>query len=268
MKTLMMIAGRGEFPLQVARGALGRGLHVLGFGLQGEASPELAVLLPEFHWVEAHGVDSFLSRLAAHRGSQITLAGGVYKLNWLELFLKNRDLFSTQAEVEHHGDAYLLNQLGKFFQTLGIEVVDPLEYLEARPPSAGDLTSRSLTPEQIEDVKIGFQIAKVLGYHDIGQTTVVKNKVVLAVEGIEGTDQAILRGGHLGGAGVVVVKAAKPGQDLRFDRPVVGLKTIQTLLEVKAAVLAVEAEKVLILDQQTCLCRAEQQGLAIVARQL
>ena len=116
----------------------------------------------------------------------------------------------------------------------------------------------------MKDIEFGFAIAKEMGRLDIGQTVVVKDRAVLAVEAIEGTDEAIRRGGALGRGGVVVVKAAKPKQDMRFDAPVVGLNTIKTLKEVKAKALAVEAGKTILIEKEEMLRMANKEGLSII----
>ena len=114
-------------------------------------------------------------------------------------------------------------------------------------------------------MRFGFQIAKEVGRLGIGQAVVVKNRVVLAVEAVDGTDAAIRRGGDLVGGGIVVVKVSKPQQDLRFDVPTVGMETIRTIYESKGAVLAVEADKTIVLEQEELVIQADRWGIAVVA---
>jgi DUF1009 family protein len=128
---------------------------------------------------------------------------------------------------------------------------------------AGALSRRSPSPEELEDINLGVQAAKELGRLDIGQCAVVRRQVVVALETVEGTDATIRRGGELAGPGAVVVKMSKPGQDLRFDVPAVGLDTIATMREVKAAVLAVEAGMTLIFDRAEMVKMADQAGIAV-----
>jgi DUF1009 family protein len=132
-------------------------------------------------------------------------------------------------------------------------------------PAAGTLTRGAPKGRQWEDVRFGFAVAKDIGRWDIGQSVVVKEGTVLAVEGIEGTDAAIRRGGELGRGGTVVVKVSKPQQDLRFDVPAVGTTTIAVMREVGAAVLALEAGKTLMLDRAALLAAANDAGIAVVA---
>ena len=130
-------------------------------------------------------------------------------------------------------------------------------------PGPGPIGKRKCSKEDFENVNFGFKIAKHIAAEDIGQTVVIKNKTVVAVESVEGTDQAILRGGHLGGGEVVVVKVAKPKQDMRFDVPAVGLTTLESLIEAKARVFAFESGKTLFLDLELFLERANKAGIAL-----
>jgi DUF1009 family protein len=126
------------------------------------------------------------------------------------------------------------------------------------------LTKRRVSKAEEEDIQFGWKIAKEIAGLDIGQTVVVKQKAVVAIEAIEGTDQTILRGGRLGGPGTVVVKVSKPHQDMRFDVPVIGLKTVDVLREIEAAVLAVEAGKTIFLDRDEAIKKANFAGISIV----
>ena len=132
-------------------------------------------------------------------------------------------------------------------------------------PEPGLLTKRAATEREEEDIQLGLTVAKTTSGIDIGQTVVIKEGTILAVEAFEGTDKAIRRAGKLGGAGVVVVKVAKQGHDMRFDIPVVGLHTMKTLRKVKGAVLAVEARRTILLEKSKVIEQADRQGLAIVA---
>jgi DUF1009 family protein len=132
-------------------------------------------------------------------------------------------------------------------------------------PAEGTLTARQPTETEWQDIEYGYKMVKEIGRLDIGQTIIVKNRAVLAVEAIEGTDAAIRRGGLLGKAGAVVVKAAKPQQDVRFDMPGVGPQTLQSMIDAKASVLAIEAEKTLLVDRETVVRMADEHGIAIVA---
>jgi DUF1009 family protein len=146
----------------------------------------------------------------------------------------------------------------------GFHFLDSTQFLKNQLSLKGVLTRTQPTEEQRSDLEYGWKIAKVLADLEIGQTVVVKKGVIIALEGIEGTDRAILRGGELGGKGTVVVKAARSKQDMRYDVPVVGMETLQSLEKAKASVLGIEAEKTLILDKEAFLKQADRMKLVIV----
>jgi len=260
MDRLGLIAGSGDLPLKVARGASRQGMEVFAFALPGETSQELEEEARKVFWVTPMGIPSILEKISTEKITQLTSIGGIDKMKWL----KTLDL----KGLENQGDSNLLHQIKNIIVSQGIRILDPTEFLDAPPVQEGNITGTSLTPDQQSDIEFGFKMARALGPLDIGQTLVVKDKVVLAVEGIEGTDEAIRRGAKYGGQGVVAIKVTKPGQDLMFDRPVVGKKTIKVLLEAQAAVLAVEAMKVLFVDFQESIELARKGGLSVIAREL
>jgi hypothetical protein len=147
--------------------------------------------------------------------------------------------------------------------TEGITIAPSTHFLSDLLAAPGSLSRRPPTPAELDDINLGLQAARELGRLDIGQCAVVRRQVIVALETIEGTDATIRRGGSLAGPGAVVVKVSKPGQDLRFDVPAVGLDTITAMQEVKAAVLAVEAGKTLIYDRARMLETANQAGMAV-----
>lgn len=256
---LGLIAGGGDLPLLVCQGALRKGWKIKAFGMQGEANPDLEKAAGEFLWVTPENIPQVLQKFSSSGITKLILVGGINKIKWME---------SIPLNLPNHGDSHLLNHVADFFSAQGIQILDPIDFLEIKPPREGNLSGIPLSPNIENDLKFGFQMAKALGYYDIGQTVVVKNRVVLAVESVEGTDEAIRRGGRLGGPGAVVVKTAKPDQDLKIDRPVVGLNTVRALLEIRAAVLALEAEKVLFVNFEESVELARKERLAIVARTL
>jgi DUF1009 family protein len=166
--------------------------------------------------------------------------------------------------VAKHDDS-LLRAVADELESEGITVRESTLYLDNLLAPAGVLTGRKPTKAEWNDIAFGWQMAKEIGRLDIGQTVVVKDKVVVAVEAIEGTDEAIRRGGRLCREGAVVVKSCKPQQDLRFDLPATGLQTIITMEEVKAGCLAIEAGKTIMIQKDSLIARADQAGISIVA---
>jgi len=147
----------------------------------------------------------------------------------------------------------------------GIVVVESTLFLGDLVPQVGTLTRKAPRAREWEDIRFGLQVARDIGRWEIGQSVVVKRRTVIAVEGLEGTDLAIRRGGELGRGGVVVIKVSKPGQDLRFDVPAVGMTTIEVMREVGARVLALEAGRTLMIDREEVVHAADAAGIAIVA---
>ena len=147
----------------------------------------------------------------------------------------------------------------------GFKVLDQTVYLKLFMPKVGVLSKTQPTDEQWADICFGFELAKQMGGLDIGQTVVVKHKAAMAIEAIEGTDKCILRGGELGRGDAVVVKTEKPNQDVRFDVPAVGIKTLMSMIDSGCKVLAVEAEKTIFVQQQDVLDLANRHGIVICA---
>ncbi|HWR30315.1 MAG TPA: UDP-2,3-diacylglucosamine diphosphatase LpxI, partial [Negativicutes bacterium] len=147
----------------------------------------------------------------------------------------------------------------------GIAVLDQTELLQPLMPSPGVMTKRQPTEQELADMRFGLDMAKKIGGLDIGQTVVVKNRAIMAVEAIEGTDACIRRGGQLGRGGVTVAKSAKPRQDMRFDVPGIGPDTIDSMAEAGAVALVIEAGRTLVVDREAVVERANQHGMTIVA---
>lgn len=146
-----------------------------------------------------------------------------------------------------------------------MQVSSQTDYLAHLLPQRGVLGSLNPDTEQSADIAYGMDMAKKIAGLDIGQTIVVKKKAIMAVEAIEGTDQAVKRGGALAGSGAVVAKVSKPKQDLRFDIPTVGLNTLQAMIDSRCSVLAIEAEKTFLVDKEAFLAKADQHGIVVVA---
>ena len=159
----------------------------------------------------------------------------------------------------------LLKSFADKLEQQGVEIISSTTYIKEFLPSEGTLTQRSPNEQEEGDIKFGRETAKAIANLDIGQTVVVKQKAVLAVEALEGTDRTIIRAGIIGRDNVVVVKVSKPRQDLRFDIPVIGPRTIKTMIKAKATCLAIEADKTLVIDKNDCIRLADRHGIAIVA---
>lgn len=265
MAKIGLIAGRGRFPLLFAQSAKDRDLEVIAVGIRGETLPELEAQVAKMQWIALGEMEPLIRYFQSQGVKQAVMAGGVPKTEWVQnrVTLDPR-LSKVIREAPDHGDQALLQAVAAELFRQGIQLLDSALFLEPFLAKEGVLGRHSPTASGWEDIRFAQGVARRLGELDIGQTVIVKAGTVLAVEALEGTDEAIRRAGRLGDAGAVVVKMARPRQDMRFDLPVVGLQTLDSLREAKASVLALEAGKTLILDDKLFLSGADEMGLAVV----
>jgi len=234
--------------------------------VEGEASPDLAGEAEEIQWVAFGQIERIVDFFRAHGVTQAAMAGGVTKANLLRSFKPDARILAALARLSTLNDDTALRALAAEFERDGILIRPSTLYTPELLAPPGVLTQRPLAPNEATDADFGWNMARAIGNLDIGQCVVVKNRSVVAVEAVEGTDEAIRRGGRLAGPGAVVVKTAKPSQDLRFDMPTVGAGTVAVMAEVKAAALVIEAARTLIFDRAEMIAAANQAGVSIVAR--
>jgi len=266
MDKIGLIAGSGEFPLLVADAVKRRGLKVIAVAHRGETMRELASKVDEITWIGlgqfGHLLTAFKSRGVGH----VLMAGGITKANMFTNVSPDPRGLTVMEELSVFHDDDILRAVARELEKEGITVVGSTKYLPELLAPSGCLTKRSPTREEMEDIELGWMVAKELGRLDIGHCVVVRKKAVLAVEAIEGTDKTILRGGELAKENAVVVKVSKPNQDLRFDLPAVGPNTIEVMATVRASVLAIESGKCLIFDKEEMIRLANSNGIAMVSR--
>jgi DUF1009 family protein len=261
-----LIAGNGALPRLFARAARARGHVVVAVGHRGETDPALEAEVDHLDWVRV-GQVARIERILRERGvTEAVLAGGFSRMRAFREARPDIGLLRIVARLRSFRDDALLRAAADEFESAGIRIVAPTAYLADILAPEGRLAGPPLDAGQERDVQLGEEVARALGQADVGQTVVVKNGHVLALEAVEGTDACIRRGASLGGPGVVVVKRSKPGQDERFDLPAVGPATIEVLREVGARVLAIEAGKTLLLEGDRLLPAADQAGITLVAR--
>ncbi len=259
-----LIAGNGRFPVIFAENARNLGFHVSAIAHHGETTPELAQVVDRMHWVRIGQFGKVIQALKSDGVQQAVMLGGMKKTH---LFSDVRPDFWTMAfvtKLKSWKDDHILRAIADGLEDEGITIRESTFGLSNIVASEGVLTGRRPSKKEQEDVSYGWSIAKEVGRMDIGQCVVVRDRVIVAVEAVEGTDETIRRGGQLARSGAVVVKCCKPQQDLRFDLPAVGLRTIDVMNEVKASVLALEAYKSIMLDREEMLKKAHQSGIAIV----
>jgi UDP-2,3-diacylglucosamine hydrolase len=263
---LGVIAGQGDLPLLICQAARGCGHQTVGFGVSGFASEKLAECVDRMYWLELGQLGRLIELMHENGVRSVIMAGRVPHTSVLQYrHFDWRAVKMLGRTLNKKADS-LLGAITRELESENLRVLDSTLFLKSMMPEAGLLTAgRPLTAEAEEDVRFGFPIAKAIGGLDIGQTIVVRDKMVVAVEGAEGTDECIRRAGALAGPGCVVVKVSKPRQDMRFDVPVVGLRTIQVMCEAGCAALAISARECLFLDREAVLAEAHEANIAIVA---
>ncbi|MEK6197316.1 MAG: UDP-2,3-diacylglucosamine diphosphatase LpxI [Desulfobacterales bacterium] len=259
-----IIAGGGQFPLLFAKAAHSQGLKVYAAAHQGETDEALVDHVERLQWVKLGQLGKIISFFKQERIKKTVFIGSITKTNIFRDVRPDLKGLGLWNKINIKQDDAILRAVADRLEKDGIEVVASTGYVPELLFPKGILTKKKPTKDQMVDIIYGWGIARSLGNLDIGQCVVVRNQTVLAVEAIEGTDATILRGGTLGKEKAVVVKLRKPNQDLRFDLPAIGMKTIDSMKEVKASVLAVEAEYALFFDRDAVIQAADNAGIVIV----
>lgn len=255
-----LIAGGGSLPLELASAIKARGHPLVCLAMEG-ADPALARLADYAYTIRFGHMEEAVAALQRHGAARVLMAGRVSRTDLLD---HGDALFRRLlAEAPDRRDQSVFVRVVAQMRELGLDVVSPLEFAPELAVAPGVLTRRAPTADEWEDIGLGMSVARALAAQDVGQTVVLKRGVILAVEAAEGTDATIRRGGEMA-AGAVVVKAARPEQDARFDLPTIGTHTVALLREVGAAALAVEAGSTLLLDRSQALAAADRADLAIV----
>ncbi len=264
MERIGLIAGRGNFPLFFAQHAKNAGYHVTAVGVKKNTRPVLKKYVAILHWIEAKEFNRIIDIFKKEDISKVAMAG---QINPQFLFnpkiMASPDVEAFFGKIEDRRADTVFRAFVARLQKAHLELLDSTLFLSGYMPQEAVLTPRSPSEQEYKDVRFGFKIAKHLGIMDIGQSVCVKNGVILAVESIEGTDNAIRRAVSLTRSSIVLVKTSKPSQDMRFDVPVVGLGTIKNLSQ--GSCLAIEAGKTLFFDQHEALRLAEKKDIAILA---
>jgi DUF1009 family protein len=262
-KALGLIAGNGSFPLLLAEEAQRRGDTVIAVALKEEADPSIAKHANELTWLSIGQLGKTIAFLKDHGVTEAIMAGQVKHTQLFRNILPDLRAAKLLTKVINKKAESLLSTVIHEFEEEGIHFLPSTTYLEHWICGKGILTKRHLSAAEEADIDFGIPLAREMAAHDIGQTIVVKDKTVVAVEAMEGTDACIRRAGEIAGKGCVVIKVARPGQDLRFDIPVVGSKTLESLHAAGAKVLALEAGKTLLLNKDNLLKEANAIGLTL-----
>jgi UDP-2,3-diacylglucosamine hydrolase len=259
-----LIAGWGEFPFLVAQTMKAKGKHVIAVAFPGETYDDLAQSVDEIHWVSIGQLGKIIKAFKTAGVTQAVMAGMIRHKRLFSNLKLDLKAVTLLAKVKDKRADSLLKAVADTLADSGIELISPLPFLESNLPKKGCLTKRRPSKKEQADIEFGYRLAKHVAKEDIGQTIVVKDKCVVAVEAMEGTDACILRSGEFTKGGGVVIKVLKPKQDLRFDTPVIGPNTIESLQKAKATVLVFDSGKTLFLQKEKTIALANRAKISLI----
>ena len=262
-ETLGLVAGSGRLPFALARAARAEGFRVVAVGHRGQTDPALEAEVDAFDWVWLGQLGRIAGTLSKGGARRAVMGGGLAKTASFTSARPDLAALKLWATLGKRGDDRLLRAIADWFQQEGIEIVAPDGLLAGCFAEEGPVAGPTPAAEALEDAAEGFRVARLLGQADVGQTVAVREGAVLAVEAMEGTDACIRRAGTLAER-AVIVKAAKPGQERRFDMPAVGPGTIAVLAEARARLLAVEAGATIVLDREELESAARKAKIPVV----
>lgn len=270
-KKIGLIAGNGRFPILFAEGARANNIEVIAVGIKGETLGELDKYVERLYWTGIAQMGKLINILKKEGIINAVMAGGLTKTNLFSKFMNINfipDLKTINLlykVVKNRQDHSVLGAIADELAKDGIALQPATLYVPELLAQKGTLTRRNPSDRELADIRFGWDIAKKIADMDIGQCIVIKEKVVMAVEAFEGTNETIRRGCKLGGKDAVVIKLSKQDQDIRFDLPTIGKDTVGVLGEAKASVLAIESGKTIILDKEETIKAADDKKIAIVA---
>lgn len=265
-KSFGIIAGNGAYPFMMARAARAAGMERIAVAaFQNETDPALASLVDEIEWMRVGQLGKLIHFFKNRGIRHVVMAGQINPKNLFDLRPDIKALL-VLGKLKTRNAESIFGAIGDELAKAGVTLVDATIFMEEHLAQPGWIAGPHLEKREEEDVRYGFGIAKESSRLDIGQTVVVKKGTVLAVEAFEGTNAAIKRGGELGRKDAIVVKVSKPGQDFRFDVPVIGPLTLETAREAKIRIIAVEAGRTLFLEKEKVMAMAAEFRISIVGQ--
>ena len=265
MSRIGLVAGYGKLPAVFARSAKARGESLVGFGIRGLTDEGIVPYVDKMHWLEWGGLQKAIMFAMLDRVKRVVMLG---KIDKSLAFAKDEALDADARKILSgkggKKDYSILREVEGLLKKIGISIIDPTPYLEELVPRAGTLTRREPSESEWADIRYGRDIARALAGYDIGQTLAVKDKTIIAIEAVEGTDETIKRAGAMGTGGFSVVKMARPHQDMRFDVPLIGLGTLQAVINAKGTALSLEAGKTYLTEREEMVKLADENGVAVV----
>jgi DUF1009 family protein len=262
-KKIGLIAGNGSFPILFAQEAKRQGQMVIAVALKEEADPTLEKTVDAITWLSLGQLGKTINYFKDQGVTRAVMAGQVKHTQLFKDIVPDLRVTKLLARVVNKKADTLLSAVTQEFEQEGIQFLSSTTYLDHLLCPKGSLTRRTPTSAERADIEFGLPLARTMAGQDVGQTIVVKDKTVVAVEAMEGTDACIRRAGQIAGAGCIIIKVARPKQDPRFDVPVTGPRTLESMKEAGASVLALEAGKTLLLDKENLLKVADAAQLCI-----
>ncbi|MDA0578746.1 MAG: UDP-2,3-diacylglucosamine diphosphatase LpxI [Verrucomicrobia bacterium] len=265
VSALAIIAGKGAYPRLLAESARTQGVQrLVAIAFRGETDSVLRRHVDELHWLHVGQLTRLLETIQQSGAKQAVMAGQITPTNLFRVRM-DRAMITLLRTLKQRNAETIFGAVADALRTVGVELLAASAFMEAHMPAAGVLTTRQPTSTEEADIALGLRVARITSGLEIGQTVVIKEGTILAVEAFEGTDATLKRAGRLGGPGMVVVKVAKPGHDMRFDIPVVGTHTLRLLKKYKAAALAVEAGRAILLERDQLIAAANAAGITLVS---
>jgi UDP-2,3-diacylglucosamine hydrolase len=263
---LAIIAGNGVYPRVLARAARAAGVRkILALAFEGETDAELGQLVDEICWLRVGQLNRMLSTLRDARITRAIMAGQIAPRNLFDLHPDWRALLLL-AKMKQRNAESIFRAIACELDKIGVALLPATTFLENFLAGKGLIAGPKLSRRERSDIDLGWDIAQKIAALDIGQTVIVKNGTVLAIEGFDGTNETIRRGGALGRGGAVMIKVAKPDQDMRFDVPVIGSETISVAVEAKLRVIALEAGRTLLLEKEDVIRAAQSAKISMLGR--
>ena len=261
-----IIAGSGEFPSLILKEAQKLGYSCVVAGIKGEAEASLKDKVGVFEWIDVGEIMNLVSFFKKNGVKEAVFAGKIDPRIIFKREKFNETSHRILAQGEERSPTTIIKSIIDFMSREGIQITDPTPFITSSFCREGILTETKPSPESEEDIAFGWGIAKHIADSDIGQTVVVKDKSIVAVEGMEGTDEAIKRGGRLAGKGTVVVKVSRSFQDARIDLPAVGLNTVKSLIEAGSKALCFEAHRIPFFQKEESLSLADDNKISIIVK--
>jgi DUF1009 family protein len=264
MQKLGLIAGNRAYPLLFAKEAKEKGVYLVAVAFKGETSRFLKHYVDEIYWVEVGQLEEFIEIFKSKDISSAVMVGQVTPMRLFRKHKLDKTAAKILSSVDQMSAETIFTKIADELEKEGVSLKDARLFLEKYLANHGPINSLYVNDLEMQDINFGKEIAKRIAGYNIGQTIVVKNKTVVAVEAIEGTDNTIRRGGRIGRGNVVVIKVSKPNQDMRFDVPVIGPNTVKVLRRAGRGVLALESGQVLILEKEKTVKLADKYGVKII----